>query len=82
VPLGRKRQQRTPGWYPDPAGENVLRYWTGREWSEQTGPKIDPAEFRRLYPPPKRSTSLALAQVLRLMFGVVMLVYGIWRLTR
>ena len=27
--------QPTPGWYPDPAGSQRLRWWSGGEWTEQ-----------------------------------------------
>jgi len=28
-----------PGWHQDPADANLLRYWDGRQWTEQTQPK-------------------------------------------
>lgn len=27
-----------PGWYPDPTGLQALRWWDGRQWSQQTRP--------------------------------------------
>lgn len=27
-----------PGWYPDPSGQEQLRYWDGQAWSTQTRP--------------------------------------------
>ena len=27
--------QPAPGWYPDPAGSQRLRWWSGGEWTEQ-----------------------------------------------
>src|SRR5690349_12060719 len=26
-----------PGWYPDPTGLPVQRYWDGNDWTEHTG---------------------------------------------
>jgi membrane protease YdiL (CAAX protease family) len=31
-----------PGWYPDPAGARVLRFWDGRWWSPYTAPYPGP----------------------------------------
>ncbi|WP_370184788.1 DUF2510 domain-containing protein [Rhodococcus wratislaviensis] len=28
-----------PGWHQDPADANLLRYWDGTQWTEQTQPK-------------------------------------------
>jgi hypothetical protein len=30
--------QPQPGWYSDPGGEQVLRWWDGRGWTAQTMP--------------------------------------------
>lgn len=29
-----------PGWYPDPGGALMSRYWDGDGWTEQTGPAV------------------------------------------
>jgi hypothetical protein len=31
-----------PGWYPDPNGQQVLRWWDGRAWGPHTQPLPDP----------------------------------------
>ncbi|WP_347354731.1 NINE protein [Intrasporangium sp.] len=31
-----------PGWYPDPYGQPMTRYWDGNMWTEQTGPAAAP----------------------------------------
>ena len=34
------------GWYPDPAGTSMLRWWTGTNWTselERPRPEIQPA---------------------------------------
>ncbi|RYF46198.1 MAG: DUF2510 domain-containing protein, partial [Comamonadaceae bacterium] len=33
------RSDGPPGWHQDPADANLLRYWDGRQWTEQTQPK-------------------------------------------
>lgn len=30
------------GWYPDPYGQPVTRYWDGNTWTDQTGPFAAP----------------------------------------
>lgn len=30
------------GWYPDPYGQPVTRYWDGNMWTDQTGPVAAP----------------------------------------
>lgn len=30
------------GWYPDPYGQPMTRYWDGNMWTEQTGPVSAP----------------------------------------
>lgn len=31
-----------PGWYPDPAAVNTMRYWDGRSWTSQSAPMMAP----------------------------------------
>ncbi len=31
------------GWYPDPYGQPVTRYWDGTMWTDQTAPSAAPA---------------------------------------
>lgn len=33
----------TPGWYPDPSGAPLQRYWDGASWSGHTAPPTGPA---------------------------------------
>jgi len=36
-------RQPPPGWYPDPNGQQVLRWWDGQAWSQHTQPLPPPA---------------------------------------
>lgn len=27
-----------PGWYPDPGGADLMRFWDGQRWTSQTEP--------------------------------------------
>jgi hypothetical protein len=35
-------RQPRPGWYPDPGGQQLLRWWDGRQWATHTQPLPDP----------------------------------------
>jgi len=43
------------GWYPDPAGEENIRYWDGQAWSDRVQPKTMP-------PPPAAPVQPAVPQ--------------------
>jgi hypothetical protein len=43
IPTGQPESKPAPeasgpvaGWYPDPKGEARLRYWDGKDWTENT----------------------------------------------
>lgn len=36
------RENPPAGWYPDPYGQPMTRYWDGNMWTEQTGPVSAP----------------------------------------
>jgi hypothetical protein len=38
---------QSPGWFPDPAGEPIQRYWDGTQWTKDTRP----------FPPPVKPES-------------------------
>lgn len=40
-PFGAQPRQE-PGWYPDPAGQQVLRWWDGTAWTPHTQPMAEP----------------------------------------
>jgi hypothetical protein len=42
-----------PGWYQDPGGQQVLRWWDGRQWSQHTQPLPDPSPPSFLAPQPQ-----------------------------
>lgn len=59
-----------PGWYPDPQGYPMLRWWDGWAWSSHTGP---------LPPPPvimQPGKSVGVAIVLTFFFGPFGLLYS------
>lgn len=59
-----------PGWYPDPQGYPMLRWWDGWAWSDHTGP---------LPPPPvvvRPAKSVAVALVLTFFFGPLGMLYS------
>lgn len=33
---------QTPGWYPDPSGQPLMRWWDGVTWTDQTQPTQAP----------------------------------------
>lgn len=59
-----------PGWYPDPQGYPMLRWWDGWSWSEHTGP---------LPPPPAvviPGKSVGVALLLTFFFGPLGMLYS------
>ena len=44
-PNGGKRSSIDEGWYPDPSGQPIQRYWDGQDWTSQVRP----------YPPPQET---------------------------
>jgi hypothetical protein len=49
-------QQESPdnppaGWYPDPYGQPMTRYWDGNMWTDQTGPISGPVSGPVSAPP-------------------------------
>jgi hypothetical protein len=70
-----------PGWYPDPHGLPVQRWWDGGAWSANTAPLPDfPAMSFPLYPPavvavsPPKSVGVAF--VLTFFFGPFGMLYS------
>jgi hypothetical protein len=45
-----------PGWYPDPNGLQVLRWWDGKQWGPQTQPMPPQASSTQPGPPPAVAT--------------------------
>ena len=39
-----------PGWYRDPAGAPLVRWWTGHDWTENTAPFVPPTSDRPTLP--------------------------------
>jgi hypothetical protein len=59
-----------PGWYPDPQGYPMVRYWDGWAWTAHTGP---------LPPPPmvvRPAKSVGVALVLTFFFGPLGMFYS------
>src|SRR5947208_1777467 len=52
----RVRFRQSPGWYTDPRGRNVLRWWDGQSWTERTkdAPGVPQADFGESRPPARR----------------------------
>lgn len=42
-PDGAPRPRPAVGWYPDPEGRPMTRYWNGLAWTDQYGPMAAPA---------------------------------------
>ncbi len=53
----RVRFRQSPGWYTDPRGRNVLRWWDGQSWTERTKdvPGTPQADFAESRPPSHRN---------------------------
>lgn len=38
--FGDDEVMHAPGWYPDPSGTGLSRWWDGSRWSELTSPGV------------------------------------------
>lgn len=47
------KTQAPAGWYPDPSGAPVMRWWDGVTWTEQTAPMSAPTSMATPAPPQK-----------------------------
>lgn len=61
-----------PGWYPDPAGAPIERWWDGARWTPYTQP-LGYAQFQRQYARSARATG-ALARLILWIVGIVVAV--------
>lgn len=52
-----------PGWYPDPARPDRLRYWDGLNWTDQDSTDGPPPPQPPWYPPPSRTSGFAVASL-------------------
>jgi hypothetical protein len=57
----RDPSQPPPGWYPDPSGQQVLRWWDGLTWGQHTQPIAD--QMTPLPQPPPRPAPAPRQQV-------------------
>jgi hypothetical protein len=66
------------GWYTDPGGQPVQRWWDGRAWSAQTRPFAPPVtspppQMVRVVAPPRPTSA---ASVITLILGVISVLGG------
>ncbi len=47
----KNRAGQPAGWYPDPSGQPMLRWWDGSRWGEQTQPAPPPGAMEHLAAP-------------------------------
>jgi Domain of unknown function (DUF4190)/Protein of unknown function (DUF2510) len=52
-----------PGWYPDPAQPDRLRYWDGLDWTDHNSTEASPPPRPPWYPPPARTSGFAVASL-------------------
>jgi hypothetical protein len=49
------------GWYPDPAGTDLARFWDGTGWTDQLRPRAAPPPALPDWPPPSAASPAGLA---------------------
>jgi hypothetical protein len=63
------------GWYPDPAGHPVLRWWDGTRWTEQTQAPPPPAGVAPVAKPRKKR------RIFLWVFLAIQVIFIIWLVT-
>jgi serine/threonine-protein kinase len=69
-----------PGWYPDPAGTGLYRYWNGKKWSDlppRPRPPASPAKTQRPATKPTSGRRLSRRSTVALAVGAVVLIIAI-----